>query len=71
MKRNLGRTDRSIRLAAAVVVAILYLAGAVEGTLGLILVVVGLAMLLTAATGFCSLYVPFGIDTRKCPEQEQ
>lgn len=71
MKRNLGRTDRTIRLAAAVVVAILYFAGVIEGTLALILGVAGLAMLFTAATGFCSLYVPFGIDTGKCPEREQ
>ena len=71
MKRNLGRTDRTIRLAAAVIVAILYFAGVIEGTLALILGVAGLAMLFTAATGFCSLYLPFGIDTRKCPERER
>ena len=69
MKKNLGRTDRMVRLAAAAVVAVLYFAGVVEGTLALILGVVGLAMLFTAATGFCSLYVPFGIDTRKCSKR--
>ena len=71
MKKNLGRMDRAVRLALAVVVAVLYFAGVIDGTLALILGILGLAMLLTAATGFCSLYIPFGIDTRNCPERKQ
>lgn len=71
MKKNMGRTDRTVRLAAAVVLAVLYFAGVFDGTLALILGLVGLAMLFTAATGSCSLYVPLGIDTRKCSDREQ
>ncbi len=70
MKKNLGGTDRAVRLAVAAVIAVLYFAGVVDGTPALILGLVGLAMLFTAITGFCSLYLPFGIDTGKCSKRE-
>lgn len=71
MKKNLGRTDRTIRAAVAVLVGILYLTGAIRGTLAIVLGIFALAMLATSATGFCSLYVPFGFSTlRKCPKEE-
>jgi len=70
VKRNLGRTDRTVRLAVAVVLAVLYFTDLVGGTLALIMGVVGLIMLFTAATGFCSFYLPFGIDTRKRSDED-
>ena len=65
MKRNLGKTDRMIRAGVGVLAGALYIFGAVRGTTGLVLGIVGLAMLATSIMGFCSLYVPFGIDTRE------
>lgn len=65
MKKNIGRTDRIARASAALVIAVLYLAGVIEGTVAIVLGVVALALLFTSVTGFCSLYVPFGISTAK------
>ncbi len=64
MKCNMGKVDRIIRI----VIGILLIAGLffVSGTLlKAILGIIGLVMILTAATGFCPLYVPFGISTCK------
>jgi len=64
MKCNMGKVDRIIRI----VIGVLLIAGIflVSGTLLKVLFgIIGLAMILTAATGFCPLYVPFGISTCK------
>lgn len=62
MKENVGSTDKVIRVVAGL--AILSLLFILEGNarwLGLI----GLVPLLTAITGFCPGYMPFGISTCK------
>lgn len=62
MKENVGSTDKVIRVVAGL--AILSLLFILEGNarwLGLI----GLLPLLTAITGFCPGYMPFGISTCK------
>jgi len=63
MKKNIGRTDRIIRACAGVAAAVA--AFLTDGALTVILGIAAAAMLFTAASGFCSLYVPLGIDTRK------
>ena len=63
MKKNIGRTDRIVRACAGVAAAVL--AFLTAGTLRVILGIVAAAMLFTAASGFCSLYVPLGINTIK------
>lgn len=64
MHRNMGTADRLVR---AVVVAPLLLALAlvVADTMliGVALVTLAGVMLLTAAVGFCPLYVPLGVTT--------
>lgn len=65
MKVNESNTDRIIRAVAGVVLAVLYFANVVSGTFGIILLVVGAILLLTAATGFCPLYMLFKINTKK------
>jgi hypothetical protein len=63
MKRNVGKIDRIIR---AVVGIALIVVGAVLGGWVLILgLVLGVIFLITAAIGFCPLYVPFKISTIK------
>ena len=59
MKVNEGTIDRILR---AVVGAALLAVGifAVKGTLGIVLDVVGVVLLVTAATGFCLVYRLFG-----------
>ena len=63
MKKNVGTIDKVIRILVAVVLAGLYLANVVTGTLGIILLVVAVVFLLTSFIGFCPLYLPFGINS--------
>ncbi len=65
MKRNMSDTDRIIRVVLAVLFAYLYFGGIVTGTLGIVLVVLGAVLLLTAVIAFCPLYAPFKISTYK------
>lgn len=65
MKRNMGNTDKIIRVILAVVFGLLYFTGTVEGTVGLVLMVLGVVFLLTALINFCPLYYPFKLSTYK------
>ena len=48
MKKNMGTTDRAIRILAAIVVAILYLTGQISGTLALVLGAFAVVFVLTS-----------------------
>jgi hypothetical protein len=65
MKKNMGSADRIIRTLLAVVIAVLYFTKQITGTAGIILGIVAIVFLLTSAVGFCPLYVPLKISTRK------
>jgi uncharacterized membrane protein len=65
MKQNVGTIDRIIRWFAAVICAILYATGTIEGTFGIVLLVLAIVFLLTSFLSFCPLYLPFGIRTCK------
>lgn len=65
---NMGTLDRTVRIAIAVVIAVLYFAGAISGTLAIILGIVAIVFVLTSLVGFCPLYVPFKLSTRKGKE---
>jgi hypothetical protein len=65
MTLNMGPMDRLIRLLLAVLVAILLLAGVLKGTLAIVLGLLALVFLVTSVIGFCPLYVPLKISTRK------
>ena len=65
MTKNMGSIDRGIRLALAIVVAVLYFTGAISGTAALILGVLAMVFLATGLLGFCPLYLPFRISTLK------
>ncbi|MFY0672090.1 MAG: DUF2892 domain-containing protein [Bacteroidia bacterium] len=65
MKKNMGSTDRIVRLIIAIVIAALYFTNVVSGTLGLILLVLGTIFALTSFVSFCPLYLPFGLSTCK------
>lgn len=61
----MGSTDRTIRVILAIVFAALYFTDTVTGTLGIVLLVLSAAFLLTSFVSFCPLYTPFGISTCK------
>jgi len=63
MKANMGSADRIIRMIIAVVIGVLYFTGIVEGTLGIVLLILAAVFLLTSFISFCPLYAPFGIST--------
>ena len=63
MKKNMGPTDRIIRLILAVVIAVLYFTGTISGTAGIVLLVLAGVFVLTSLIRFCPLYAPFGITT--------
>jgi len=59
MKKNVGSTDRTIRLLAGIVIILLGIVFKTWwGLLGLVLIITGLF-------NFCGLYLPFGINTCK------
>lgn len=62
MTANMGRTDRTIRLAAAAVLAALALF-VVEGALAWVLGVVAVVLTVTSLVRWCPAYLPFGINT--------
>lgn len=65
MTKNMGSTDRSIRVIIAVIIGVLYFMGIISGTLGLVLLVLAGIFVLTSFISFCPLYAPFGINTCK------
>jgi len=65
MKKNMGAADRIIRLFLAVVVAVLYFTDQISGTAAIVLGIIAIIFLLTSLVGFCPLYVPFRISTRR------
>jgi hypothetical protein len=65
MKKNMGTIDRVIRTVLAVVIAVLYFTGQISGTVAIVLGIVAVAFLLTSLVGWCPIYNPFGISTRK------
>jgi hypothetical protein len=66
MKKNVGSFDKVIRLIIAAVIAILFIANVLTfNTLGIIILIAGIAMLLTGLFNFCGLYSIFGINTCK------
>lgn len=65
MTKNMGTADRIIRFLFAAVVAALYFGNIISGTLALILGILAVVFLITSFVGFCPLYAPFKLSTRK------
>ena len=68
MKKNMGSTDRILRISAAVIFGALYFTGTIFGTVGTVLLVLAGVFLLTSFISFCPLYTPFGLST--CPSKD-
>ncbi len=67
MKQNMGKTDRTIRILAAIIIATLYFTNTITGTLAYVLLAIGGIFLLTSLVGSCPLYSLFGSST--CPKK--
>ncbi len=67
MKKNVGTTDKLIRLIVAAIVAILYLTGMIKGTVGIILLMIAAVLAVTALVNRCGIYAIFGMSS--CPKE--
>mgnify|MGYP001411154790 FL=1 len=65
MPKNMGTVDRVVRAVFAVVVAVLYFANMISGTVAIILGVLALVFLATSVVGTCPLYIPLKLSTNK------
>ena len=70
MKKNMGFTDRNIRVISAVIIAGLDFTGTISGTLGIVLFVLAAIFVLTSFISTCPLYMPFGLSTCKKEDKE-
>ncbi|SKB62241.1 YgaP family membrane protein [Maribacter arcticus] len=65
MKKNMGSTDRFIRIFIAVALLTTFYTDTVTGTLGYIMAAVAGVLILTTFISFCPLYTLFGMNTCK------
>ena len=65
MLKNMGTPDRSLRIVIALAVGVLYFTGQISGIAAIILGVLAVIFLVTGFFGFCPLYAPFKLSTRK------
>jgi len=63
MKHNIGTLDRAIRILVGIAALAAWYLGLVEGTLGIIALVVGVVMIATAGLRWCPPYTLFNINT--------
>ena len=63
MKKNVGTIDRSIRAIVGILAIAAFAMGMVAGTLGIVTLVVGIAMLGTSVIGWCPPYALLGINS--------
>lgn len=67
MKKNMGNLDKIIRIVVAIAFAGLFFGKIVTGTLGIVLLVLGVVFVLTSLVSFCPLYTLAGMNT--CPKK--
>lgn len=65
MKKNMGGTDRIIRIIVALIITTLFYFKVIEGTLAYVLLAAAAIFLLTSFINFCPLYALFGKSTCK------
>lgn len=65
MKKNMGGTDRIIRIVVAAVIGFLYWQGVINGTIAYVLFAVAAIFILTSFISFCPLYTIVGLNTCK------
>lgn len=65
MKKNMGRTDKAVRVLVAIAAALLVYFEVVSGTLAYILIAVAAIFVLTSVVSVCPIYSIFGISTCK------
>ena len=65
MKKNMGTVDKTLRVFAAAVIALLFFTNVISGTVAIILMIIAVMFIVTSFISFCPMYPLFGINTRK------
>jgi hypothetical protein len=68
MKKNMGSIDKGIRIAIAILIAVLAYAKVFTGIWAIILLAFAIIFVVTSFISFCPLYWPFGISTARKKE---
>ncbi|MBC7510308.1 MAG: DUF2892 domain-containing protein [Ferruginibacter sp.] len=63
MKKNMGNTDRIIRLTVTVLFTALFFTNTVTGIAGIILLVFAGVFVITSLVSFCPVYTLLGLNT--------
>lgn len=63
MTKNMGNTDKVIRVLIAAAIAVLYYLDKIQGTLAYVLIGVAIILLITSLVNFCPLYKVLGINS--------
>ncbi|MDP1745141.1 MAG: DUF2892 domain-containing protein [Bacteroidota bacterium] len=65
MKANLGLIDKVVRVAIAVLVAVLFFTEIISGIMVFISLIVAAILLITSSISYCPVYGACGINTKK------
>ncbi len=65
MKKNMGTTDKALRIFVAAIVVLLYFTKVITGTLAIVLLVFAAIFIVTSLFSVCPLYPLLGMNTRK------
>lgn len=68
MKKNIGKTDKMIRIVLAIALVAVDYFNVLKWEYSWILSVLGIVLVGSTLISFCPLYLPFGINTRKVKE---
>lgn len=63
MTRNMGSTDKLVRLVVALTIAVLYYLNVLSGMSAIILGLIAIILSLTSLLNFCPIYKILGINT--------
>lgn len=67
----MGKTDKLIRLAVVIAIALLTYFNVVTGTISFVLLGIAIIFLVTSFLNFCPLYALFGVNTCSVEEKKQ
>ncbi|MBK8668843.1 MAG: DUF2892 domain-containing protein [Saprospiraceae bacterium] len=63
MTKNMGTTDKMIRLGVAIIIALLFFLDKISGTTAIVLGAIAVIFALTSLVSFCPLYTLIGVNS--------
>lgn len=63
MTKNIGSADKIARFVIAIIIGALYFTNVITGTLGIVLLIVGGILAITALINFCPIWAACGVKT--------